>query len=294
MYLIHSHSHEGIRLDDSSRDLTLEVLRNPSDPPTIFGTLNSVRKSGPMLRSIMHRDLRLRYHSSILGYLWTLIEPLMLAGAYYTVFIIIRGYAEERYPLWVLSGILIWSMFTKTTRFGVNALVKNAGLIQQVYFSRAVLFIANCLTNYLITMMSMLVLIPFIILYDITLNWRLVYVFVGLLFSGILALGLGFLLSSLNVRYRDIDHLIGFVIRVGFFLSPIMYTMSFIPEKHHWWYLIVNPMAANISIVRSGIQGEGLLISTQSLLISMGITLFIFIYGLYVFSKQQSKVVKML
>jgi lipopolysaccharide transport system permease protein len=281
-------------MGDSSGDLIREVLRNPSDPPTIFGTLNSVRRSGPMLRSIMHRDLRLRYHSSILGYLWTLIEPLMLAGAYYTVFIIIRGYAEERYPLWVLSGILIWSMFTKTTRFGVNALVKNASLIQQVYFSRAVLFIANCLTNYLITIMSMLVLIPFIILYDITLNWRIIYVFIGLFFSGVLALGLGFLLSSLNVRYRDVDHLIGFMIRVGFFLSPIMYTMDFIPQKHHWWYLIVNPMAANISIVRSGIQGEGLLISTQSLMVSICITLFIFIYGLHVFSKQQSRVVKML
>ena len=132
-------------MGDSSGDLIPEVLRNPSDPPTIFGTINSVRRSGPMLRSIMHRDLRLRYHSSILGYLWTLIEPLMLAGAYYTVFIIIRGYAEERYPLWVLSGILIWSMFTKTTRFGVNALVKNASLIQQVYFSRAVLFCSELL-----------------------------------------------------------------------------------------------------------------------------------------------------
>ena len=281
-------------MGDSSGDLIPEVLRNPSDPPTIFGTINSVRRSGPMLRSIMHRDLRLRYHSSILGYLWTLIEPLMLAGAYYTVFIIIRGYAEERYPLWVLSGILIWSMFTKTTRFGVNALVKNASLIQQVYFSRAVLFVANCLTNYLITIMSMLVLIPFIILYDITPNWRLIYVFIGLFLSGVLALGLGFLLSSLNVKYRDVDHLIGFMIRVGFFLSPIMYTMDFIPQKHHWWYLIVNPMAANISIVRSGIQGEGLLISTQSLMISICITLVIFIYGLYVFSKQQSRVVKML
>ena len=294
MYLIPSHCCEGIWMGDSSGDLIPEALRNPSDPPTIFGTINSVCNSGPMLRSIMHRDLRLRYHSSILGYLWTLIEPLMLAGAYYTVFIIIRGYAEERYPLWVLSGILIWSMFTKTARFGVNALVKNASLIQQVYFSRAVLFVANCLTNYLITIMSMLVLIPFIILYDITPNWRLIYVFIGLLFSGILALGLGFLLSSLNVRYRDVDHLIGFMIRVGFFLSPIMYTMDFIPQKHHWWYLIVNPMATNISIVRSGIQGEALLISSQSVIISLCITLFIFIYGLHVFSKQQSKVVKML
>ena len=91
---------------DSSQVLELERLRNPSDSATILGTINSVRKSGPMLRSILHRDLRLRYHSSLLGYLWTLIEPLMLAGAYYTVFIIIRGYAEERYPLWVLFDLV--------------------------------------------------------------------------------------------------------------------------------------------------------------------------------------------
>lgn len=242
----------------------------------------------------MYRDLRLRYHSSLLGYLWTLIEPLMLAGAYYVVFIILRGYAEERYPLWVLTGILIWSMFTKTSRFGVNALVKNAGLIQQVYFSRAVLLLANCLTNYVITILSMLVLIPFIILYDIVPNWRIIYVVLGLFFTGLLALGVGLSLSCLNVKYRDIDHIVGFSIRIGFFLSPIMYTMSFIPEKHHWWYLIVNPMATNISMVRSGIQGEALLISMQSILISFGVTLLIFVYGLFVFSKNHSKVVKLL
>ena len=242
----------------------------------------------------MYRDLRLRYHSSILGYLWTLIEPVLLASAYYVVFVILRGYAEIRYPLWVLTGILTWSMFTKTTRFGVNSLVKNAGLIQQVYFPRAVLLFANCGTNFVTTALSMLVLIPFIFLYDITPNWRIIFVLLGIFMSGVLAVSLGLILSPINVKYRDIDHLIGFILRVGFFLSPIMYTMEFIPEKFHWWYLIVNPMAVNISLVRSGVQGDPLLISSQSILIAFSVIFVLFFLGLRIFSKSQCKVVKFL
>jgi len=277
----------------SSERQSAEMVE-PYDSPTVISTVSSVFSARPLIRTIMHRDLRLRYHSSILGYLWTLIEPLLLAAAYYLVFVIIRGYAEIRYPLWVLTGILTWSMFTKTTRFGVNSLVKNAGLIQQVYFPRAVLLVANCGTNFMITALSMLVLIPFILLYDITPNWRVIYVIIGMFMSGVFALGLGFLLAPANVRFRDIDHLVGFIIRIGFFLSPIMYTMKFIPEKYHWWYLIANPMAVNISMVRSGVQGEPLIISSQSVLIGFSVILLVFFIGLRNFSRKQSKVVKFL
>lgn len=269
-------------------------MRVPYDQATVSATISSLFRGRPLIRSIMYRDLRLRYHSSILGYLWTLIEPLLLASAYYVVFVILRGYAEVRYPLWVLTGILTWSMFTKTTRFGVNSLVKNAGLIQQVYFPRAVLLFANCGTNFVITALSMFVLIPFIFLYDITPNWRIIFVLFGIFMSGVFAVSLGLLLSPINVRYRDIDHLIGFVLRIGFFLSPIMYTMEFIPEKYHWWYLIVNPMAVNISLVRSGVQGEPLLISAQSVFIAFSVIFALFFLGLRTFSKKQSKVVKFL
>ena len=277
----------------SSERQSAEMVE-PYDPPTVISTVSSVFSARPLIRTIMHRDLRLRYHSSILGYLWTLIEPFLLAAAYYLVFVIIRGYAEVRYPLWVLTGILTWSMFTKTTRFGVNSLVKNAGLIQQVYFPRAVLLVANCGTNFMITGLSMLVLIPFILLYDITPNWRVIYVIIGMFMSGLFALGLGFLLAPANVRFRDIDHLVGFIIRIGFFLSPIMYTMKFITEKYHWWYLIANPMAVNISMVRSGVQGEPLIISSQSVLIGFSVILLVFFIGLRNFSRKQSKVVKFL
>ncbi len=277
-----------------SSEKQIAEMVEPYDSPTVISTVSSVFSARPLIRTIMHRDLRLRYHSSILGYLWTLIEPLLLAAAYYLVFVILRGYAEIRYPLWVLTGILTWSMFTKTTRFGVNSLVKNAGLIQQVYFPRAVLLVANCGTNFIITALSMLVLIPFILLYDITPNWRVIYVIIGMFMSGIFALGLGFLLAPANVRFRDIDHLVGFIIRIGFFLSPIMYTMEFIPEKYHWWYLIANPMAVNISMVRSGIQGEPLIISSQAVFIGFSVILSVFFIGLRNFSRKQSKVVKFL
>jgi ABC-type polysaccharide/polyol phosphate export permease len=269
-------------------------MKKPYSPSTIRGTLASIFTSIPLTRVLVRRDLRLQYHSSILGYLWSLIEPLMLAATYYFVFIIIRGTADELYPLLVLTGILIWSLFTKTFRYGVNSMVKNAGLIQQVHFPHSTLIVAKCGTNYVITALSMLVLIPFMIAYEIRLTLQIFFIFYGFLMTGLLAMGLGFMLAPVNVRYRDIDHLTGFMVRIGFFLTPIMYTMAYIPEKYHWWYLLLNPMAVNISVVRAGILGQPLLISTQSILYSFLTTVSILWLGLYVYSKMKNKAVKYL
>ena len=196
-------------------------LSEPFSKPSISSTLKSIFSSIPLIRVLVRRDLRLRYHSSVLGYLWTLIEPLLLAGAYYFVFIILRGTAEPMYPLLVLTGVLIWSMFTKTVRFAVNSLVKNAGLLQQIHFPHATLIVSKCGANYIITLLSMLVLIPFMILYDLSVTWRLVYALYGLFMSGVLAAAIGFLLAPANVRYRDIDHLVG--CDEGWFLSHTNY-----------------------------------------------------------------------
>ena len=269
-------------------------LTEPFSRPTIGSTLGSIFSSLPLIRVLVRRDLRLRYHSSVLGYLWTLIEPLLLAGAYYFVFIILRGTAEPMYPLLVLTGVLIWSMFTKTVRFAVNSLVKNASLLQQIQFPHATLIVSKCGANYVITLLSMLVLIPFMILYDLSFTWRLVYALYGLFMSGLLAAAIGFLLAPANVRYRDIDHLIGFVTRVGFFLTPIMYTIAYIPTEYRTWYLFGNPMAVNISIVRSGILGEPLQIEPMTALISAVSTFALLWMGLYIYSRYQNKAVKYL
>ena len=269
-------------------------LSEPFSKPSIGSTLKSIFSSIPLIRVLVRRDLRLRYHSSVLGYLWTLIEPLLLAGAYYFVFIILRGTAEPMYPLLVLTGVLIWSMFTKTVRFAVNSLVKNAGLLQQIHFPHATLIVSKCGANYIITLLSMLVLIPFMILYDLSVTWRLVYALYGLFMSGVLAAAIGFLLAPANVRYRDIDHLVGFVTRVGFFLTPIMYTIAYIPKEYQRWYLLSNPMAVNISTVRSGILGEPLAIAPSSVLLSAISTFGLLWLGLFVYSRYQNKAVKYL
>ena len=269
-------------------------LSEPFSQPTITSTLRSILTSIPLIRVLVRRDLRLRYHSSVLGYLWTLIEPLLLAGAYYFVFTILRGTTEPMYPLLVLTGVLIWSMFTKTVRFAVNSLVKNASLLQQVHFPHATLIVSKCGANYIITFMSMLVLIPFMIMYEISVTWRIVYVAYGLLMSGVLAAAIGFLLAPANVRYRDIDHLVGFLTRVGFFLTPIMYTIAYIPQKYLTWYLFGNPMAVNITIVRSGILGEPLMITPTAALISAASTFALLWFGLLVYSRYQNKAVKYL
>ena len=111
-------------------------------------------------------------------------------------------------------------------------------------------------------------------MYDLSISWRIIYVIYGLFMTGILACAVGFLLAPVNVRYRDVDHLIGFLTRVGFPYTHHVHDVIH-PGKYHWWYLAVNPMAVNISTVRSGVLGSELIIDPASVLFSFVSTMFL-------------------
>ena len=128
-------------------------------------------------------------------------------------------------------------MFTKTVRFAVSSLVKNAGLLQRP-FPHATLIVSKCGANYIITLLSMLVLIPFMILYDLSVTWRLICLRCTDCSYHCLSSSNRILLAPAGVRYRDIDHLVGFVTRVGS-SSQVMYTIAYIPKEYQRWYYLI-------------------------------------------------------
>ncbi|MEE3242923.1 MAG: ABC transporter permease, partial [Candidatus Thermoplasmatota archaeon] len=166
----------------------------------------NIRKHHYLISNFIQRDLRLKYRNSLLGYFWSLLEPLMLSGVYFVLFVIIKGNPEPNYPLWVILGVIVWGHFSQSLNGSITSLTHNAGLIKQVYFPREIFAITKVGANLVIATMGLFVAVPFMYYLGINPNEQLVMVPLGLILVSMLALGVGLLLACLNAVNRDIEH----------------------------------------------------------------------------------------
>ena len=251
-----------------------------------------------LIRSFAARDISQRYRNSIIGYFWTILEPLLLSLVYYTLFIIIAGGAEERLPLWIIIGVVTWQYFSKSLNESVNCLTSNKNMIKQIYFPREVFAVSKVISQLVVTTMSLFVAIPFLLYLEITPTWQLIFIPISLSIVTLQVLGVGWLLAVPNVHHRDISHLIRFITRAGFFISPVMWQIRMLLEKDgaakYLDYVYLNPMVAPLELMRSAFDGTEIPLPNWAIAWSLGFAVAVFYIGLTVFKKSEFKVVKRL
>jgi lipopolysaccharide transport system permease protein len=194
-------------------------------------------------------DFKARYKNSILGYFWSLLEPLVMLAILYIVFSNLMKVQVEHYQLFLLLGIIMWNFFVKATNLGLNAIVGKPGLVQKVYFPRDVLVISGCITATLQSLFESMIFIVFMIIIRVPLSWNIIYLplILGIFF--ILTLGTSLALAALNVYFRDVQFIWAVVIQAGFFITPILYPLNiFSPALQAIFRL--NPIAQIIVISR--------------------------------------------
>ena len=266
--------------------------------PSFLGSplrfIQNIRSNKNLIFNFVRRDVRIRYRNSILGYIWTILQPLLLAGVYYFVFTIIAGQTEELYPIWVLIGVITWQFFGRSLNGSITSISKNSGMIKLIYFPREIFAITTVGTNLVITTMSLLVVIPFLFYYDLPIGLHHGWLVAGLLSSAILARGIGLMLAPLNAIHGDVAHLFQFIIKAGFYLSPVMWTVRMIPAGRGGLaeYVFLNPMVVPLEMMRCGVDGSSLGISQSWIGYSVGFALTSLLLGVIVFIKTESKAVK--
>lgn len=184
-----------------------------------------------MLWSLILSELRTRYKGSILGFLWTFVNPLLMLVIYSLVFSFIMRVSIKHYSAFLFIGILAWNMFASSVQGSASVIVNRSSLVKKIYFPRAILpmsVVGGALVNYLL---SFAILIPFLLLSGIrpTFSWSFVPLI--LLFETFLALGLSLLCASLNVYFRDLEHMLGIFLMAWFYLTPVVYTYTIIPNN---------------------------------------------------------------
>ena len=203
-----------------------------------------------MLFSLVRKDLRGRYKGSVLGFLWTFINPLMQLLVYTFVFTVILPAQVEHYSLYLFVALIPWIFFSAAMTGGAGSIVAQKDLVKKIYFPREIIpisYVTSCFVNMLL---CFLIIFPVMVISGISLNpLALLCLPVIMIVEYFLALGMAMLSSAVTVYFRDLEHILGIITMVWMYMTPIFYSIDMIPEKLRFVYHI-NPMSSVISCYR--------------------------------------------
>ena len=212
-----------------------------------------------LIRNLVTRDLKVRYRNSVLGILWSLLNPLLMTIVFTVVFTLMLRSDIPDYPVFFMCAYLPWSFLSDTVVGGTNSIVGNAHLIKKVYFPREVLPLSDVLSGLVNFLLALIVLFGMILVFRVELTASVLLLPVVIAAQILFILGLVFFLSTANVFYRDTQHIMQVVMQAWFFLTPIFYPITIIPENANilgltvnlqLWVRRLNPMASLVAAYR--------------------------------------------
>jgi len=267
---------------------------HPGGPAAIGGDL---RRFWALTWTLAVTDFKLRFFGSVLGYLWTLIRPLMLFGVLYFVFtqVIRFGKDVEHYPVYLLTSIVLFTFFSEATSSGVQCLLHRENLLRKMPFPRLVIPLSVVLTSLFNLGANLLAVFVFTLASGVEprLSWLQLPLLVVAL--TVLVLGLAMLLSALYVRYRDISPIWDVVLQLLFYGSPVLYVASTLPASIQR-EMMANPIAVVLTQMRHAVldpsaptAGEAIG-SDARLLLPLAIVAVVFAIGWWVFRRETPRI----
>ncbi|MCP4167799.1 MAG: ABC transporter permease [Chloroflexi bacterium] len=249
-----------------------------------FGAVWEYRE---LLYFMVWRDIKVRYKQSVLGIVWILIQPIVSIVVFSLLFgrLLNVPSGGVPYPIYLYSALLPWSYFANSLTRTSSNLVDSAHLITKVYFPRLIIPLSGVISGLVDFAIAFLVLVGLMIYFRIIPTQAVIFLPGFLLLAMLTALGFGLWLSALNVRYRDVKHLVPFLVQIWMYLTPVIYGTTLIPEAYRK-YLALNPMTGVTEGFRWALLGNYLQdVSPPGILfaISASITLIVLATGLYFF-----------
>jgi ABC-2 type transport system permease protein len=205
------------------------------------------------LRELVVTDFKLRYQGSILGYTWSLLKPLFLFAIMYFVFgLLIRLGEVENFAVYLLLGIVLWNFFSEATNQGMGSIVDRGELIRKISFPKYIIVLSTTISALINLCLNLVIVGIFMVASSVHLHTSVLTFPVYVMEIYILALGLAFFLSALNVKYRDTSHIWEIIMQAAFYATPIIYTMSIVIERSELAakLLLLNPVAQAVQDAR--------------------------------------------
>ncbi len=236
------------------------------------------------------RDIKVKYSQTFLGVLWAVLQPVFMT----LVFTFFLGEAIVQktnlpipYPVFALSGMLLWTVFSSGLSNAANSMVTNANIIKKIYFPRFIIPISAVLVALVDFFVALLVFMVVILYYDVKIQvLSVLYLPLSLLITCLSTIGLGALLAALNIKFRDVRYVLPFFIQGLLFLSPVLYPAAIAKNEFIQWALKLNPMAGALELMRGVFVGYP--INFETVYLGIATALFLFFLGIVYFRKTES------
>lgn len=202
-----------------------------------------------LIRILTISDLKVKYQSSVLGFAWSLLNPLLMMLVLYVVFSNVFNSDQEHFALYLLIGIVSWRFLANGTSSSMKSIVGKPSLVTKVYIPRQVLVLSTVLSSFISSLLEFFVLFVLILAFGVQLSLNvLLFPFVYIVYF-LLVYGLSLALAALYVYYRDLTQIWEVVLQLGFFLAPVVYPLTMVPEEYLSLYMM-NPVTVVMQIYR--------------------------------------------
>lgn len=206
-----------------------------------------------LLFALVVRELKVKYKGSVLGFMWSLVNPVAQMVVYTFVFSFVFRAGIEHFPLFLLAGLLPWTMMANSLTRATTSFIENANLIKKVYFPREIIPIAVVATNLVNFCLELLVLFVFLLIYGYFFPPFLPVLLLAVVLEVMFVVGLSLALSSASVYFRDLQQLIGLALMIWFYGTSVLYPIDFIPAQVREWLAYANPMNPIVSLYRDSL-----------------------------------------
>lgn len=202
-----------------------------------------------LIRILTVSDLKMKYQSSVLGFAWSLLNPLLMMLVLYVVFSNVFKANQDNFALYLLIGIVSWRFLANGTSSSMTAIVGKPSLVTKIYIPRQILVLSTVLSSFISSLLEFLVLGALLIAFGVKFSFNMALFPVVHLIYLVLVYGLSLALAALYVYYRDLNQIWEVLLQLGFFLSPVVYPLTTVPEKYMSLYML-NPVTVIMQTYR--------------------------------------------
>ncbi len=250
--------------------------------------IKNFKKYRFLLSELIIKEVKLKYRRSYLGILWTLLEPLLNTIVLTVVFGTLYGNKDKSFPLYIITGRLLYSFFSNATNGAMKSIRNNSQMIKKVYVPKYIYPLSAIMAQYVTFLISLIVLVGVAIYARVVPTLYIFQAIIPLFILFIMVVGIGLILATMAVFFRDMEYLWGVLLTIIMYCSAIFYYPHRIISTHNGWILKLNPLYSVIVNFRDAVI-YGTHLSTSALIYSLGFSICSLLLGIWMFYKNQDK-----
>ena len=251
--------------------------------------IHNLKKFRFLFWELVKKDIKLKYRSSVLGVFWTLLEPLLTMIVLTLVFSNLLGKGDDNFPVYILCGRLLYGFFSNGTKVALKSVRKHGSMIGKVYVPKYMYPLSAVVSNYIMFIISLVVLAGVMIFEQVGITWHIFQALIPMLIILIMTMGVGLILATYNVFFRDLEYLWTVALMIIMYTSAIFYKVDKLKNPGNEWIFKCNPLHSLIVLFRDSVFGRGFENDMYHLWFSLIFSLVVFGLGILVFWRKQDK-----